>query len=641
MSCDTTRAARSIAQGTVERDVRKRIVMDNPGPLRKDVARCYKRKNPRDVKMTDFFDTNIVLHTHIEMTEGSMLVRGLVRALGEEKVHDLRSRNNSKPELLSDEKRKSIHLLSGHFHYGTQDKYFDRTPIYIACVRPPLDRFRSYYDFVKVRPGHPAYASVADKSFAQAVEHLLGAERPRLNGMARALTGRPQPDGKQLLAHLEDCYLIVSPHHRVNDTLGALIPLFGGRADAKPLHADEEQKGTGEDIAGLEAAFNDANALDCELVRYVGERYESWLANLSARLDQRRQAGRSQTAHRRQGPEPTPDGAAEGELSLQSWVDKTGAIPLAWVSTSREFPDPNLGDALSPVIVSAMTGLPIQHKNFSYEGERLVAVGTIGHSQRNGTIHFWGTGVDDGASSAKGARYVRPPSTNFHAHAMRGPYSARALRREGIFAPEIYGDPVWFLPKLVKNRSVPKRWELGIVVHISELREKKAGAPIKDTLVRCIVPPDLQSSVRIINTYTECSVEALFDKVDEMRACRRIASTSFHGLVIAETFQIPCLWFAKYACGSATVDIDDSGVRVDHRVRDFYAGAQKRRFSYYGSGPSLATKWDELLRAIDTTWSPLNVDSRPLFDAFPLRKSVRFEDETWSPDWKILNSIAL
>ena len=172
-----------------------------------------------------------------------------------------------------------------------------------------------------------------------------------------------------------------------------------------------------------------------------------------------------------------PQIAEAKTFDLQRWVDEHATVPLAWVATTEAFPDANLGDALSPIIVSVMSGLPVQHRHFDDHGERLVAVGTIGHAQRNGVVHYWGTGFDDRA--APSGRYVRPPSTDICLHALRGPFSAQILTREGERPPEIYGDPVWFLPKLIPRKTAEPTYELGVVVHITELAKKNASATIK------------------------------------------------------------------------------------------------------------------------------------------------------------------
>src|SRR4051794_32177896 len=315
-------------------------------------------------------------------------------------------------------------------------------------------------------------------------------------------------------------------------------------------------------------------------------------------------------------PHQSPD-----SHGLQRAVDEHGAVPLSWAATTATVPDANLGDALSPIIVSVMSGRGVQHRHFDDHGERMVAVGTIGHAQRNGIVHYWGTVVDDRAGAS--GRYVRPRDTDIRIHALRGPYSAQILAREGERPPEIFGDPVWFLPKLLSARNAEPKYELGVVVHISELVEKSAIASVKPELHRYEIPPSLQSSIRIINTYASPTPQALFGKIDEILSCRRIASTSFHGLVIAETFGIPCVWFAPGSQGGSVATVDDLTVRMDARVRDFYAGAGQRRLPIFGVPRTAKARWRKLIRWIDTSWSPLQYDPAPFFAAFPLRKAVR------------------
>ena len=231
------------------------------------------------------FDEKIVMHTHVEKTAGSSLVRGLIRALGKEHVYDTRPPDRPKPDSLDTETKRQIYVLTGHFHFGTQDRHFDRKKVYIACVRPPLDRFRSYYNFVRVRPNHPGYSIVAGKTFGQVVEDVIGGKNARINLMARTLTGTPRPDRQHVLANVEKNYALVSPHDRVNETLRALVPLFGAQIRRRDFHMNKTEVDLAEDIGELADQFNAVNAIDDELYRFVSDRYETWLANLPERLN--------------------------------------------------------------------------------------------------------------------------------------------------------------------------------------------------------------------------------------------------------------------------------------------------------------------------------------------------------------------
>jgi len=594
--------------------------------------------------MSGFFDDRLFVHTHIEKTAGSTLVRGFSRAFGENRVYDLRPGKLTKPEFLPESDKDSIYLLTGHFHYGAHDPFFDRAKLYVACVRPPFDRFRSYYNYVKVRPNHPGYPSMAGKSFGQVVDEVLKSRDPRVNVMTRALTGRRDVAYDDIIAHLEQNYLLVCPHSRVNEALNALVRISGGRVGRQDLYANKGNSEAPEDIGELEARFDLANASDTMVYQYVNERYDAWLKHLDARLQAK--AVSSPISSRKAasaGTEAAPTPVSEGEptLGLAAWVEQNGSVPLTWHATTAAAPDPNLRDAFSPIIVSAIAGLPVQHRNFNDGSARLVGAGTIGQSQRGGSVHFWGTAMSAAAISEKNNTYVRPAGTTFNVHAVRGPFSADVLRRQGVEVPDVYGEPLMLLPKIMPNAEVPKRWRLGVVVDMPELQENLAGAAPDQSLLRYVIPQSLHSSVCIINSYTARSVQALFDKVDEIRGCERIASLTPLGLIIAEAFRIPCAWFAKYSCGNATAKLHDRQARIDPRVRDFYAGLGRQELSFYGNAPAQSTRWEDLMRAIDDSWAPIDSTLRPLFDAFPLSKAVAFDDERWPLQPEVLNAISL
>jgi hypothetical protein len=299
-----------------------------------------------------------------------------------------------------------------------------------------------------------------------------------------------------------------------------------------------------------------------------------------------------------------------------------GRVPLAWVRPTAAAPFPNLGDALSPVIVGAVSGMAIEPRDFDDRRSRLVAVGTIAHAQRNGEVHMWGTGLD-----ATG--YALPADTRLDVHAMRGPRSADVLRRLGVDVPPIYGDPVWFLPRILPRRPAPPQAELGVIVHISELDRADPRAPLLSDFIRYDVPAELGGAIRIINTFTANSFRGLFDKVDEMLACRRIASTSFHGLLIAEAYGIPCVWFGPRPGGAMSIDPHNPAIEADHRFLDFFAGTAAKRMRAFCQPREERTHWDKLIRWIDRAWQPLEYDPEPLLSAFPLPASVSLEAPLW------------
>ncbi|HEY9640179.1 MAG TPA: polysaccharide pyruvyl transferase family protein [Coleofasciculaceae cyanobacterium] len=297
----------------------------------------------------------------------------------------------------------------------------------------------------------------------------------------------------------------------------------------------------------------------------------------------------------------------------------TRAIPLTWVASTPNQPLANLGDALSPIIVSALAGLPIVHRNFDSPQKKLACVGTIGHALKNGEVHLWGTGIDKAKNPIDRTLtyYQRPPDTQFQIHALRGPFSAQTFRQQGLDAPEVYGDPVWFLPAIFQP-AIEKRHELGVIVHLSELETLTETARIREELIRYRIPQSLAQDIRIISTLTQPTLEGLEAKVKEITACKRIISTSLHGLIIAETYQIPCAYFKFTGSGGHVVQLQDEQERIDHRFRDFYSGLGLHRLFVYGQELEQATRWEKVISAVDQGWQPLDWSAASFLETFPL-----------------------
>jgi pyruvyltransferase len=294
-------------------------------------------------------------------------------------------------------------------------------------------------------------------------------------------------------------------------------------------------------------------------------------------------------------------------------------VPLVWAATTPKSPLANLGDALSPMVVSALSGLPVVHKNFNAAAERLACVGTIAHELKNGTVHLWGTGVDPDRSPTRDQSqgYQCPPRTQFKIHALRGKLTARTLQNQGMEVPDLYGDPIWFLPALIPP-APEKRYELGIIVHVSELATLQDAPQIRDQVVRYTIANDLASQIRIFTTLTAPTFNALEARTQEITACKRIVSTSLHGLVIAETYNIPCVYFRPRGKGSLFLPLDDDTSSINHRIRDFYSGTETERLWVYGQRRDRETDWEKVMNAIDTHWTPLTWNPEPFLESFPL-----------------------
>ena len=90
--------------------------------------------------------------------------------------------------------------------------------------------------------------------------------------------------------------------------------------------------------------------------------------------------------------------------------------------------------------------------------------------------------------------------------------------------PEVYGDPALLLPKLIPN-TVTKKYELGIIPHYVDY-EKVVQQFSNDP------------KIKVINLMTDDIVKT----THEILTCKKIISSSLHGVIVSQAYHIPALW---------------------------------------------------------------------------------------------------
>lgn len=331
----------------------------------------------------------------------------------------------------------------------------------------------------------------------------------------------------------------------------------------------------------------------------------------------------------------TLSSAAPTRLRLARGSDGRAALPLVWALPNQDAKLVNLGDALSPLIVAGLSGLPVRPALTRDGCERLAAVGTILHGLQGGVSHIWGSGLDATVRpGAPGQPWRAPDTGRLVVHAVRGPNTADALRREGIPAPEVFGDPIYLLNRFFPLADAPKTHDLGVILHLSEAAPESLVACEGRTVAarpefpRYAIPEAFRDRVRLIDMFTTPDLASFESKLREIASCRAILSTSLHGLVIADVYGVPNAWFGFGAQGLLEVDPNDQRTRMDHRMRDLYAGQARARVPVVMTDRRKPSDWAQLI-----DWSARfglhRPDMRALFDAFPVAHAVAWEDDVW------------
>lgn len=166
----------------------------------------------------------------------------------------------------------------------------------------------------------------------------------------------------------------------------------------------------------------------------------------------------------------------------------------------------NFGDVLTPKILDHF-GIAYQQV---YEDWNMICIGSIADHARPG-VTVLGAGIM--------SRTDRPnPEADWRF--VRGPRTRERILAMGGTCPEIYGDPGMLLPLLVEESA--KEHDIGIVPHYIDYKEIKAQYP--DHFV-----------VDLLN-------ENPLKVAQEITKCRKVISSSLHGLICANAYGIPAAW---------------------------------------------------------------------------------------------------
>lgn len=195
----------------------------------------------------------------------------------------------------------------------------------------------------------------------------------------------------------------------------------------------------------------------------------------------------------------------------------------------------NWGDDLNYYFLRELTGKPIIfYHSFKLAQwlhlKNYLCIGTLLDGQKykdNNTI-VWGSGC----SGAK--RGMNHPQIVL---AVRGPKSKEYLMQQGIYCPDVYGDPALLLPLIYKasppalphREGASKKYRLGIIPHVVD-QQHQVIREIKEKYADEILVIDL------------ARYERWTDVIDQICYCEKILSSSLHGLIVSDAYQIPNCW---------------------------------------------------------------------------------------------------
>ena len=199
--------------------------------------------------------------------------------------------------------------------------------------------------------------------------------------------------------------------------------------------------------------------------------------------------------------------------TLDSSAIRKGQVKLEWVDNG------NLGDVLGTVIFEWMLEKKaISKDKLGKESVHLYTCGSLIGVEKFDAV-IWGSGV----------HVVRNVETllfmkgimRYDVRAVRGPLTRRILLDCGYQCPEVYGDPAIIMPLIYDTEIMEKKYDVSVILHYY------------------LKPEEFSKYVdHFINIRT--TDYKFFIK--EIKASKKIISSSLHGIILAETYGVPAVF---------------------------------------------------------------------------------------------------
>ncbi len=203
-------------------------------------------------------------------------------------------------------------------------------------------------------------------------------------------------------------------------------------------------------------------------------------------------------------------------------------------------PYDNFGDGLSPYLVYKLANKPVE---CTKQSPKLLAIGSIFENAKSGDT-IWGTGIHP--RHYAGLYQWDEPKPDLDVRLVRGPRTRKFLLDRGIDCPELYGDPALLLPLFYQPEIKPIH-DVGYIPHLYDAR-------------------------RVRNPWHLIDVRLPWrEVVNQIVQCRKIVSSSLHGLIVAEAYGLPAIWLRTEIQGEVKyLDYYEGTGRTPRPITNFY-----------------------------------------------------------------------
>lgn len=253
----------------------------------------------------------------------------------------------------------------------------------------------------------------------------------------------------------------------------------------------------------------------------------------------------------------------------------------------------NWGDDINYYIFSEITGREvfnyssIFHCAMKDSENNYTCIGSVIDKFCDENTIIWGSGVLFGDSELK--------DKPMRVCAVRGPLSRKYLLDRGVDCPEIYGDPALLLPKIVKTEKT-KKYKLGIVPNVADLNNEILKRLLLSDCVKLINPADYGEDWKSV-IYDICS-------------CENIASSSLHGLIVADAYGVP----------NVRVKFSDNVAGGDFKYNDYFLSVSRPLSQPISMDENIGV--NDIIN-VCKSWKPIIFDIKPLIDSCPFELNIK------------------
>lgn len=225
--------------------------------------------------------------------------------------------------------------------------------------------------------------------------------------------------------------------------------------------------------------------------------------------------------------------------------------------------------------------------------ENLLFIGSIIGNYSDSKSIIWGSGA------IKDNVIIKKPKCIL---AVRGPLTRDLLLKNNIDCPSIYSDPALLLPIIYKPNK-KKKYKYGIIPHYVDIKSENL------VLLKTI----LGDNVKIISLINYSSIQDIVDQINE---CEYILSSSLHGIIVSDAYNIPNIW----------IELSNNVVGSGFKFYDYFSSVNRLIKSPLCIKKNISkVKIDEYLHQYNRP----NIDIIPFLKATPIQFDNSFIEKAY------------